>query len=251
MLGTLLKKFDKYDKTCSVTHLEDKAVTFLRDEKYIQYLKDVKEDIWLIAPNKLEGIIRKYQEAYCPTVNVHYTDWPEFEFTLYHNQINKGKRQSSPCIGDNCNIHETAVIGIDGLKLVHCPNGEKIQFTHTGHVLIGRNVDIGPFTVVHRGTMGVTSIGEGCKIGAHNNIGHNCKIGASNVMAVGVIFNGGVFTGHNCWFGSGAKIKHYTNIHDNVVVGMGAVVVKNIEKSGIYVGNPARFLKECKEGWNF
>jgi acetyltransferase-like isoleucine patch superfamily enzyme len=33
------------------------------------------------------------------------------------------------------------------------------------------------------------------------------------------------------------------NICDNVVVGAGAVVTKDITKPGIYVGNPARLLR--------
>jgi acetyltransferase-like isoleucine patch superfamily enzyme len=32
-------------------------------------------------------------------------------------------------------------------------------------------------------------------------------------------------------------------ICDNVVIGAGAVVTKNITESGIYVGNPARLLR--------
>lgn len=251
MLGILLKKFARYDKTCPITDVEDKAVTFIRDEKYVPLLKEMKNDIWLIAPKKLKNRIRKLQEAYCPTVNVHYTDWPEFEFTLYHNHITKTKPKSRPCIGDRCNIHDTVVMGVDGLKLIHCPNGEKIQFNHTGHIIIGNDVEIGPYSVIHRGTMGVTSIGEACKIGAMNNIGHNCKLGYGNVFAVGVILNGGVSTGRNCWFGSGSVIKHHATIYENVVIGMGSVVTKDITKSGIYVGNPAKFLKEYSDRWNF
>jgi len=251
MLGTLQNKFASYNKTCPIVHIEDKCVTFIRDEKYIPYLRDVKEDIWVIANTSMERKIREYQEAYCPTVNVYYTDYPEYEFTLYHNFIYGRKTKSKPVIGNNCHIHPTVVMDVDGMKAVNSPDGKKIHFIHSGHVMIGDNVDIGPYTVIHRGTMGITSISHGCKLGSLNNIGHNCTIGNNNVFAASVILNGGVYTGSNCWFGSGSIVKHYTTITDDVVLGHGTVVTKDIYDSGIYVGNPARFLKPIEEGWNF
>jgi acetyltransferase-like isoleucine patch superfamily enzyme len=251
MLGSLLKKFDKYRQTCSITDIQQKCVTFIRDPQYIYCLKKTNKDIWVIAHEKFREEITSCQSNFCPTVNVHYTEWPEYEFTLYHNSLYKNKSQSHPKIGSNCNIHPTAIIGVEGLKLVHTPDGEKIQFVHTGHVMIGDNVDIGPYTVIHRGTMGITNIKRGCKIGAKNNIGHNCDIGEGNVFAVGVILNGGVTTGKNCWFSSGSIVKHYTNIVSNSVIGMGAVVTKDVTEAGIYIGSPAKYLKPVEEGWNF
>jgi len=251
MLGTLHGKFGTYNKTCPINRIEDKCVTFIRDEKYIPLLRSVTEDIWLIAHTDMESRIRKYQEVYSPTVNVCYTDYPEYEFTLYHNYINKNKQKSKVVVGNDCVIHPSVIMNVDGMKAVNTPDGDKIHFIHTGHVLIGEKVEIGPYTVIHRGTMGLTSIGTGCQIGSLNNIGHNCSIGANNVFASSVILNGGVSTGRNCWFGSGSVIKHHTSIYDNVVLGHGTVVTKDINESGIYVGNPARFLKPIEEGWNF
>lgn len=251
MLETLLGRYETYNKTCPVNDIVDKSVTFIRDEKYIPLLRDIEEDIWIVAHTNMEAKIREYQEAYCPTVNVWYTDYPEYEFTLYHNHIYKNKRQSGVVVGNRCNIHSSVIMDVDGMKVVNTPDGDKIHFIHTGHVLIAEKVKIGPYTVIHRGTMGLTSIGTGCQIGSLNNIGHNCTVGTYNVFAAGVILNGGVSTGINCWFGSGSVVKHYTSICDNVVLGHGTVVTKDITESGIYVGNPARFLKPIEEGWNF
>ena len=251
MLETLRKKFGTYDKTCSVTKIYDGCVTFVRNEKYLPYLRFVKENIWVIAHPSFEKKIREYQSNGATAVNVHYSEWPEYEFTLYHNYLHKGKRQSAPCIGERCKIHPTAILDVDGVKVVNGPGREKVHFIHSGHILIGDDVHIGPYTVVHRGTMEMTNIQGGCKIGALNNIGHNCNIGTNSVVAAHVTFNGGVYTGSDCWFGSGSVIKHYTTIQDNVVIGHGAVVTKDIKESGIYVGNPAKFLKPVEEGWNF
>lgn len=251
MLESLLKKFDNYHKTCSITDIQNKSVTFIRDEKYIPLLKNVKKDIWVILHKKFKDQISPHQSNFYPTVNIHYTEWPEYEFTIFHNRLYRNKKQCIPLVGSNCNIHSTAIIGVDGLKLVNTPDGKKIQFLHTGHVTIGDNVDIGPYTVVHRGTMGTTNIESDCKIGAKNNIGHNCDLGKGTVIAVGVILNGGVHIGENCWFSSGSIVKHYTKIVSNTVIGMGSIVTKDITKAGIYIGSPARFLKPVEKGWNF
>jgi acetyltransferase-like isoleucine patch superfamily enzyme len=251
MLETLLNKFASYNKTCSVTKMEDKCVTFIREEKYINYLQGVEEDIWVIAHPAWKKKLRQYQSDFCPTVNVYYTEWPEYEFTLYHNYLHKNYRPSPPYIGNSCMIHPTVILDVDGLKVVHGPEGMRLQFKHTGCVMIGENVSIGPYSVVHRGTMGLTSISAECQIGAFCNIGHNCRLGRNNVLAAGVIFSGGVCTGENCWFGSGSIVKHKITITDNVIIGTGAVVVKDITESGIYIGNPAKFLRPVEEGFNF
>lgn len=51
--------------------------------------------------------------------------------------------------------------------------------------------------------------------------------------------------GNNVSIGSNATIMP-VSICDNVVIGAGSVVTKNIDRPGIYVGNPAKFLKEIK-----
>jgi acetyltransferase-like isoleucine patch superfamily enzyme len=50
------------------------------------------------------------------------------------------------------------------------------------------------------------------------------------------------YVGNNVVIGSGATILP-VRICDYAIVGAGAVVTKDIIMPGIYVGNPARFLK--------
>ena len=49
--------------------------------------------------------------------------------------------------------------------------------------------------------------------------------------------------GNNVLIGSNATILP-VEICDDVVIGAGSVVTKDINKTGIYAGNPARFLRE-------
>jgi acetyltransferase-like isoleucine patch superfamily enzyme len=247
MLETLLEKLKAYNGTCSITNPKNGCVTFARHEKHLNYLKGVEKDIMVIAPKESFYIIMNLHKS----IKSYLVDYPEYTFTLYHNKIYKNKSNIDPIIGKNCNIHGTVVLDVDGLKVVNTPQGDKIQFKHTGNVVIGDNVEIGPYTVIHRGTMDSTIIEDGCKIAALNNIGHNCRIGKNTIIAANVILNGGVNIGNNCWISSGAMIKHYINICNNVVIGLGSIVLKDITKPGIYVGSPARYIKSIIEGWNF
>ena len=49
--------------------------------------------------------------------------------------------------------------------------------------------------------------------------------------------------GNNVKIGSGSTILP-VKICNNTIIGAGSVVTKNINKSGIYAGNPARFMKK-------
>ncbi|GEP94786.1 acyltransferase [Chitinophaga cymbidii] len=121
---------------------------------------------------------------------------------------------------------------------------------------IGANSFIGPFVEIQKSV----HIGENCKIQSHTficelvTIGNNCFIG-HGVMFINDLFsNGGpakgnktlwknTRIGHNVSIGSNATILPI-NICDNVVIGAGAVVTKDITNPGIYAGNPAKLIKE-------
>lgn len=120
---------------------------------------------------------------------------------------------------------------------------------------IGDNSFIGPFVEIQKDVI----IGNNCKIQSHSficelvTIGNNCFIG-HGVMFINDLFsNGGpamgnkslwrsTAIGNNVSIGSNATILP-VQICDNVVIGAGAVVTKNISEPGTYAGNPAKKLK--------
>lgn len=123
---------------------------------------------------------------------------------------------------------------------------------------IGNNCFVGPFTEIQRGVI----VGDGTKIESHSflceqvTIGRNCFIG-HGVMFINDTFQSGgpaggdknkwgsTRLGNNVSIGSNATILP-VEICDNVVIGAGAVVTKNLAKPGIYAGNPARFLRNIE-----
>ena len=53
--------------------------------------------------------------------------------------------------------------------------------------------------------------------------------------------------GKNCWLGAGVIILPGITIGDDVVVGAGSVVTKDIPSGVVAVGNPCRILREVGE----
>ncbi len=121
---------------------------------------------------------------------------------------------------------------------------------------IGDNCFIGPFVEIQKDV----KIGYNCKIQSHSficelvTIGNNCFI-AHGVMFINDKFlKGGpakgdknfwytTFVGNNVSIGSNATILP-VNICDNVIIGAGSVVTKDINEPGIYAGNPAKKIKD-------
>jgi acetyltransferase-like isoleucine patch superfamily enzyme len=121
---------------------------------------------------------------------------------------------------------------------------------------IGDDSFVGPFVEIQKNT----TIGKNTKIQSHSFICELVSIGDECFIGHGVMFINDLFSegrpangnkdywkntkiGNNVSIGSNATILP-VEICDHVVIGAGAVVTKNIEKSGVYVGNPAKKIKE-------
>ncbi|MDB5192261.1 MAG: N-acetyltransferase [Segetibacter sp.] len=120
---------------------------------------------------------------------------------------------------------------------------------------IGNNCFIGPFVEVQKDV----TIGDKCKVQSHAficelvTIGNNCFIGHGVMFINDVFATGGpaqgkkelwksTTIGNNVSIGSNATILP-VEICNDVVIGAGSVVTKNISVPGIYAGNPAKFLR--------
>ena len=121
--------------------------------------------------------------------------------------------------------------------------------------LIGDDVFIGPFVEIQKDVV----IGARTKIQSHTficelvTIGNDCFVG-HGVMFINDLFsNGGPACGDkSLWrstnisnrvsIGSNATILP-VKICDNVVIGAGSVVTHDIVEPGIYVGNPAKKIR--------
>ena len=63
----------------------------------------------------------------------------------------------------------------------------------------------------------------------------------------GMQYTAPVHIGRNCWFGAGVVILPGITVGDNVVVGAGSIVTKDLPDNVVAVGNPCRILREVNE----
>ncbi len=143
-------------------------------------------------------------------------------------------------------------------KIVDVKFGENVKIVEPVNMYgcsIGNNCFVGPFVEIQKDV----TIGNNTKVQSHTficelvTIGNDCFIG-HGVMFINDLFSGGgpargnkskwksTKIGNNVSLGSNATILPI-EICDNVVIGAGAVVTKNITQSGVYAGNPAKFIK--------
>lgn len=120
---------------------------------------------------------------------------------------------------------------------------------------LGDGVFVGPFVEIQKGVV----IGPRTRVQSHAFICELVTIGADCFVSHGVMFindsfaGGGPARGDRMKWGAtriGDRVSIGTNatilpvtICDDVVVGAGAVVTRDIETPGFYVGNPARRLE--------
>lgn len=123
---------------------------------------------------------------------------------------------------------------------------------------IGDNCFIGPFVEIQKGA----AIGMNCKIQSHAficdmvTIGNNCFISHGAMFINDSFSEGGpaqgnmekwksTTIGNHVSIGTNATILP-VSICDQVVIGAGSVVTKDIKEPGIYAGNPAKKIKDLK-----
>jgi sugar O-acyltransferase (sialic acid O-acetyltransferase NeuD family) len=70
-------------------------------------------------------------------------------------------------------------------------------------------------------------------------VSHRSIIKKYSSVAPSSAVNGDCSIGEDCFIGSGAIIKEKISVCDHVTIGAGAVVVKNIDAPGTFVGVPA------------
>ena len=63
----------------------------------------------------------------------------------------------------------------------------------------------------------------------------------------GYQYNAPIRIGRNCWFGANVVVVPGVNIGDNVVIGAGSVVTKDLPSNVVAVGNPCRVLRSVDE----
>ena len=138
-------------------------------------------------------------------------------------------------VGQRCVVHAGVVIGADGFGFAQHA-GEWVKIEQLGAVLIGDDVEIGANTCIDRGALGDTVIGNGVKLDNLVQIGHNVHVGDHTAMAGCVGVAGSARIGAHCTVGGGAIVLGHLALVDNVHISAATVVMRSINKPGVYTG---------------
>lgn len=146
-------------------------------------------------------------------------------------------------IGDDVTIGHNTVVGSVGFGLEEDENGDWIRIPHLGNVVIEDNVEIGSSSVIARGTIKETRIGQNCKIDDNVFIAHNVQIARNVVVIANAEVSGSVRIGENCWIGPAVTVLEKVNIGAHSMIGLGSVVIRDVEPGTVVVGNPGKMLR--------
>lgn len=143
---------------------------------------------------------------------------------------------------------------------VACGRGVRIvEPCNVYECALGDDCFVGPFVEIQKGV----SIGARTRVQSHAFICELVTIGEDCFIGHGVKFTNDVFAkggpargdrslwrattlGNRVSVGSNATLLPVT-VCDDVVIGAGAVVTHDIREPGVYVGNPARWLRPVDE----
>lgn len=139
----------------------------------------------------------------------------------------------SVIIGERVTIFNGAVIGSDGFG--YTKEGEAwYKVPQLGTVIIGDDVEVGANTVIDRGAVEDTVIGQGVILDNLIQIAHNVKLGDYTAIAGCVGIAGSTTIGKHCSIGGGTGIAGHINIADQVMLTGMSMVTNSIKKPGVY-----------------
>jgi len=149
-------------------------------------------------------------------------------------------------IGREVKIYTGAVIGSEGFGYYRV--GDEFEsIPHIGGVVIGDKVEIGALTMIDRGTIGDTVIGEGTKIDNSVHIAHNVKVGKNVIILAQTGIAGSCEVEDNAVIAGQVGISDHIKIGKNAMIAAKSGVIGNVKENESVFGYPAdkriRFMR--------
>ena len=144
-------------------------------------------------------------------------------------------------IGDNCYIGKNVQIIIDDLEI-----GDYCKIHHGTNIhcykpcKIGHNAWIGQYTIID--SIGGTTIGNNCGIGAHSQLWSHIKYG-DTLEGCRFFSESPLTIGSDVWF-VGHCIVSPVNVRDKSMALVGSVITSDMEVNRIYAGSPAKDITD-------
>lgn len=164
---------------------------------------------------KIEDIRNKYSEGFIThlicAIGYKHFDFRENIFNYFYDELHI---PFATLVDPSCIIDSTAIIGDGSVLYAGC--------------IVDKNVIIKNNVLVNLGVC----------------ISHNSRIGDHSYISPRCALAGHVTISNCCFLGVNSTIVDNIFIRNNVYIAGGAVVIKDCDVPGLYVGVPARFIKE-------
>ncbi len=157
-----------------------------------------------------------------------------------HNSVLK----SGTHVGERSRIGSNCTIGGVGFGYEPGEDGNYEVIPHIGTVFLDDDVEVGNNVCIDRAVMGKTYLGKNVKVDNLVHIAHGVEVGDNSLIIAHAMIAGSVKIGKNVWVAPNAAIRQKLSIDDNATVGMGSVVVKDVEHSTTVAGVPARSIQK-------
>ncbi len=106
---------------------------------------------------------------------------------------------------------------------------------------------VGEGSMIYEGTVvqPFARIGANSIVRSSVHVSHHVQIGDHAFIGAGACFGGLAQVGDRCFVGLNATIRDGVRLAEGCLIGAGAVVVKDTRPNGVYVGSPARRIREA------
>ncbi|MCB0490494.1 MAG: NeuD/PglB/VioB family sugar acetyltransferase [Cyclobacteriaceae bacterium] len=141
----------------------------------------------------------------------------------------------------NPNTKKSVVEKLSHLDFIKFPS-----IIHPSAIVMNkRSVKLGMGAVVGAGSILTTDINVGSfvLININTTVGHDCTIGDFSSIMPGCNISGQVQISESVLIGAGVSIRNGIKVGAQSVVGMGSVVVQDVDSGSVVVGVPARQKK--------
>jgi sugar O-acyltransferase (sialic acid O-acetyltransferase NeuD family) len=124
--------------------------------------------------------------------------------------------------------------------------GYSIASYVSSRAFVWHNVEMGEncFILENNVVQYAVKIGNNVVLWSGNHIGHQTIIRDNTFISSHVVVSGYCEVGENCFLGVNSCIANNVKIARDCLIGMGAVVNKDTEERKVYVGNPAKSIKD-------
>lgn len=139
-----------------------------------------------------------------------------------------------PAVGEN-SIREKLVHLFETLDL-----NQFVAIDPTSHISNTAEIDVSSYIGKNVSVNAQSKIGKGVILNTNCVVEHECIIEDYVHIAPSTVLCGNVSVRKKSFIGANSTIKQNIMLTDNVTIGAGSVVVKDINVKGIWMGNPVK-----------